>query len=200
MVNSAHHLQFLRAGIKRASEFATPRTINLPAWGIQSLLGRLSLIIGEGNTSAAAQLVATAQHHQEPCTWLTQKGFEPYIPDLESAGISLNALITIRSNDAQQTARIADLLARSGGVGLMVVDAPKELSVGLLRRLSKHAAQHHMATVILAEKVQLPHAFSLIVKAQPTFTGTQNIQAIKDRVKTASWQHTEFYHAVPGCP
>ena len=200
MVSSAQHFEFLRAGIKRASELNTPKVSNLPAWCVQSLLGRISLIVGDGNTSAAAHLIATAQQQHEPCAWLTQQECEPYIPDLESAGIAIGALVTIRLNDEQQTARVADLLARSGGVGLMIIDAPKNLTIGLLKRLSKHAAQHRMAVVILAERIQLPHAFSLIVKAQPTPAGTQHIQAIKDRIKTAKWQHTEFYHAVPGCP
>jgi len=200
MVSSAQLLKFSHAGIKHGSEISPPNASKLPAWGVQSLLGRLSLIVGNGSTSAAAHLVATAQQQHEPCAWVTRKGFEPYIPDLESAGIALNALIALRLSAHQQIARAADLIARSGGVGMMIIDAPKEPSTGLLKRLSKHAAQHHMAVVIIAEKIQTPHAFSLIIKAQPTPSGAQHIQAIKDRVQTTTWQHTEYYHAVPGCP
>ena len=200
MGNSAHQLEFLRAGIKSARAFSVPKPSNLPAWSVPSLLGRLCLITGDGSTSAAAQLIAAAQHRREPCAWLTRQGYEPYIPDLESAGIAIDALITLRLSTQQQTARVADLLARSGGIGVMVIDAHKETSIGLLKRLSKHAAHHHMAVVIIAQRTQYPHAFSLIVKAQPTAAGTQHIQAVKDRVKTTPWQHTEFYHAVPGCP
>ena len=200
MGNSAHQLEFLRAGIKSARAFSVPKPSNLPAWSVPSLLGRLCLITGDGSTSAAAQLIAAAQHRREPCAWLTRQGYEPYIPDLESAGIAIDALVTLRLSTQQQTARVADLLARSGGIGVMVIDAHKETSIGLLKRLSKHAAHHHMAVVIIAQRTQYPHAFSLIVKAQPTAAGTQHIQAVKDRVKTIPWQHTEFYHAVPGCP
>ena len=200
MGSSVHQLEFLRAGIKSARAFSAPKTSNLPAWGVQSLLGRLSLITGDGSTSAAVQLIAAAQHRHEPCAWLTRQGYEPYIPDLESAGIATDALVTLRLSTQQQTARVADLLARSGGIGMMVIDAHKETPIGLLKRLSKHAAHHHMAVIIIAQRTQHPHAFSLIVRAQPTPTGTQHIQAIKDRVQTTSWQHTEFYHAVPGCP
>ncbi len=200
MVSSAHHLEFLRAGIKSASAFKTPKTLNRPAWAVPSLLGRLSLITGDGSTSAAAQLIATAQHHNEPCVWITRQGYEPYIPDLEATGIAIDALVTIRLSTLQQIARVADLLARSGGIGMMIIDGHEDAPIGLLKRLSKHAAYHHMAVVILAPKTEYSHAFSLIVKAQPTPAGTQHIQAIKDRVKTVPWQHTEFYHAVPGCP
>ena len=200
MSNAALPLSLLKAGLQRGSELTpAPRPQEAP-WTYQGLLGRLALFTGTGRVSAAVQLIAQAQQHKEPCAWIVEKGFEPFAPDLQASGVALDSLMLIRLKEHPQLARAADLLARTGGVGLVIIDSRSLPSKGALKRLANHAQRHHMSAVILSDQAHTAHAFSLVARAAPNEHKAQHIRALKDRLNPALWNHSEPYHDVPGCP
>ena len=150
---------------------AVVRPIFQPAWQppgrpdgtdlpLASLLGRLTQIAsgpqGGGSTVAAA-LVRKAQRQREPVAWVQWQGGSLYPPDLHAQGIALEALLVVHVGEAQQAQerlRAAELLLRSGGFGLVVVDLTcGRLPTGLAwqHRLHQWARQHHSAVVLLTQ-------------------------------------------------
>ena len=200
MASPLSRLELLRAGIKRGSELKTHKRPSDQTWGLRALLGRLTLLCGNGRVSAAASVIAAAQRLHEPCAWLVERGFEPYGPDLEAAGITLDSLVFIRLPEHQKLGRAADLIARTGGVGLIVIDTEKAPHRAMLRRLANHAEKHSMATLILCENAHHDAAISLVAQAEYKPSGEQSLTAMRDRNQPNLWQVSERYDAVPGCP
>ncbi len=200
MASPLSRLELLRAGIKRGSELRVRPSPSDQPWGLSALLGRLTLLCGNGRVSAAAAITAAAQRHSEPSAWLVERGFEPYGPDLEAAGVALESLILIRLSQHHKLGRAADLIARTGGVGLVVVDSEKIPHRAMLRRLANHAEQHRMAALILCDAPHHDAAISLVAKAEYDPAGEQRLTAMRDRNQSNLWQVKERYDAVPGCP
>lgn len=125
---------------------------------LQALMGRLTQVAsgaqGGGSTVAAA-LVATAQRQRQPVAWVQWQGGSLYPPDLQAQGIALAALLVVHvgcPDRAHVRLRATELLLRSGGYGLVVVDLTSgRLPTGLAwqHRLQHWARQHHSAVVLL---------------------------------------------------
>ena len=89
------------------------------------LIGRLVEVQGigaAGRTSWVAGLVARVQRLGEHAAWVQVRGGSLYPPDLAAAGIDLARLPVVRVPEAKDLLRAADVLLRSGGFGLCVVD------------------------------------------------------------------------------
>jgi hypothetical protein len=90
--------------------------------------GRLVELCGEAQTSTAVAILAHAQREGETAAWIQPARGELYPPDLAAAGVDVEALVVIHvpetgaMSGAAGQCRAAELLLRSGGFGLLVID------------------------------------------------------------------------------
>jgi hypothetical protein len=125
--------------------------------------GRLVELCGEARTSAAVSILAAVQREGETAAWIQPARGELYPPDLRAAGVDVEALIVIHvppngsiSGPAGQC-RAAELLLRSGGFGLVVLDfcrAEPGGSTAWQGRLLGLARQHEARVLILRREAR----------------------------------------------
>jgi hypothetical protein len=132
--------------------------------------GRLVELCGEAQTSTAVAILAHAQREGETAAWIQPVGGELYPPDLAAAGVDVEALVVIHvpptgtakggecpkptgaMSGASGQCRAAELLLRSGGFGLLVIDFCRtEPSGGAAwqGRLLALARQHEVRVLLL---------------------------------------------------
>jgi recombination protein RecA len=133
----------------------------LPAPGsLADLAGRLIEVTGAeamGRTSWLARLVAQAQREGETAAWLQMAPGMLYPPDLQGVGIDVNALVVGLLPDGPALLRTADMLLRSGGFGLVVVDldgVPLRPTDGQLGRLLGLCQKHGAALALLTRETR----------------------------------------------
>jgi recombination protein RecA len=108
--------------------------------------------------SMAATFVLSAQQAGETVAWIQPVDGGLYPPDLHDSGIDLQALAVVHMPKADRYGlpRAAEILLRSGGFGLVVLDAtsgqnlPSQLA--WQGRLLALARTHHSSVVILTHK------------------------------------------------
>lgn len=137
----------------------------LPAPGsLADLSGRLIEVTGAGATgrmSWLARLVAQAQREGETAAWLQLAPGQLYPPDLQGVGIDVNALVVGLLPDGPALLRTADMLLRSGGFGLVVVDldgVALRPTDGQLGRLLGLCQKHGAALALLTREVATAEA------------------------------------------
>jgi recombination protein RecA len=143
-------------------EEARPRPVAVPvpvpvSWSLHALQGRLTELSAEpagAPLTFAFRLVLDAQRHGEPAAWVAPRTGAFFPPDVAAAGIDLAALPVVWAAHALEAARAADLLVRSGGFGLVVVDLGPggELPLHAVTRLSGLALRHAASVLVLTEK------------------------------------------------
>jgi recA bacterial DNA recombination protein len=90
--------------------------------------GRLVELCGAAQMSTAVTILAHAQREGETAAWIQPARGSLYPPDLAAAGVDVEALVVIHVPDtgamsgASGQCRAAELLLRSGGFGLLVID------------------------------------------------------------------------------
>jgi len=124
--------------------------------------GRLVELSGEGGnarTTMAAAAVRQAQREGETVAWIQPREGHLYPPDLDDGGIDLQALVVVRvptKVGAYGLCRAAELLLRSGGFGLVVLDmcegTPPVHDSAWQGRLLGLARQHHSRLIVLTHK------------------------------------------------
>jgi recombination protein RecA len=178
-----------------------------PAWELARLAGRIVELSGWGASArltAAFGLVLEAQRCAEPAVWITLRDSSFFPPDAAAGGVDLGALPVVRVLDAGAAGRAADLLVRSGGFGLAVIDLGADINkdrlpAPLLTRLLGLAQKHETAVVILTEK---PSNFpstsplvSLRAEAQRVLasgdTGHVQVSVLKDKRRGPGGVHLE---------
>jgi recombination protein RecA len=127
------------------------------SWSLPALQGRLSELSAEpagAPLTFAFRLVLDAQRRGEPVAWVAPRARAFFPPDAAAASIDLDALPVVWAAHAMEAARAADLLIRSGGFGLIVVDLEPgaELPLHAVTRLSGLALRHGAAVLVLTEK------------------------------------------------
>lgn len=134
----------------------------------------LGAAVPGGRLTLAAGFVREAQRAGEPAAWVQPEGAGLYPPDLAAAGVSLDHLVVVHAPRAAapaSVARGAELLLRSGGFGLVVLDlceaAPRGES--WLARLGGLARRHGARVVLLTSSdARSPSAGALVaVRAEP---------------------------------
>jgi recombination protein RecA len=128
-----------------------------PSWTFPALAGRLVELSAEPSGAPLTfgfRLMLDAQRRGEPAAWVTLRSRAFFPPDVAAAGIDLAALPVVWAAHALEAARAADLLLRSGGFGLVVLDLGPgtELPLHAVTRLSGLALRHAAAVVLLTEK------------------------------------------------
>lgn len=141
---------------------ATPE-LALPTQPFAALLpsGRLVELVGaEGvaaRTTTALAVIAHAQAAGEAAVWVQTKGGGLFPPDVAEAGVDLDALIVVHvpvAAGAAGLARAAELLLRSNGFGVVVVDLSAGVPPGDAwpGRLAGLARQHALRLLVLTDK------------------------------------------------
>jgi recombination protein RecA len=145
----------------RGGERAPARSAATPArpvsWRLASFAGRLAEISGGRASSAltlAFHLAWEAQRQGEPIAWIGRRERAFFPPDAADAGVDLDGFVAVWAPDGIGAARAADLLVRSGGFGLVVLDlgASATLPIAALARLAGLALKHRTAVLCLTEK------------------------------------------------
>ena len=123
--------------------------------------GRLVELVGaEGvaaRTTTALAVIAHAQAAGEPAVWIQLEGGGLFPPDVAEAGVDLDALIVVHipvAAGAAGLARAAELLLRSNGFGVVVVDLSAGVPPGDAwpGRLAGLARQHDLRLIVLTDK------------------------------------------------
>src|SRR5258708_26581516 len=146
-----------KAMVSSASAVLAGRAVpgGSPHWCLAELAGRLVEIAGwrsGAGFSSAISLVVDAQRSGETAIWVGPRSRSFFPPDAESAGVDLAAFPVARVRESSEIPVAADLLARSGAFGLVVLDlGSSTLSLGVLSRLAGLARAHESAIVLLSE-------------------------------------------------
>ena len=115
--------------------------------------------------STAAAVVRETQAEGDPAAWIQPLGGPLYPPDLDEAGIDLDALAVVHippPADDHHFAKAADLLLRSGAFGAIVIDlssSKPRCDIAWQRRLLGLAREHQSRVLLLTHKPT--HASSL---------------------------------------
>lgn len=209
-----------RAGLKLSmgKYLVRPATSKIPSgtsmnmgFALRDLAGRLVEVSGYGPTAVltmAARLVLEAQLEGEAVAWITTVESSFYPPDMEKAGVDLEAMAVIRCPDVRSAARAVDRLARSGAFGLLILDLGSvgDLPLPLQTRLAGLARTHDIALVFLTEKSQeAPSVSSLVsvrlVAERSSLDGVLfscRAYAIKDKARGPGWGKEVACHGPPG--
>jgi len=173
------------------------------AWTLPGLAGRLVEISGAEDSAAltvALGLVRQAQLLGEPAAWVALATETFFPPDAAAGGVDLDALAIVRVSGTRELARAADQLARSGGFGLVVIDAgPLRIPLPALSRLMGLAQKHGLAVVFLTDKAgrapSLGSLVSLRGHARRRRTGDDEfaceLTVLKDKRRAPGWTHQE---------
>lgn len=144
-------------------------------WSQHVPVGRISELTGGGavsRTTLAISLVATAQSQGETCAWV-QSVHSPnlFAPDLEQAGVDLEALPIVRVPALmREVLKASELLLRSGGFGVVVVDlstASARVPMAALARLQGLAREHQARLVFLTPAAEEALGSPVSVRVRP---------------------------------
>lgn len=121
-------------------------------WSFEALAGSLVELSEEhpcGAATFASELLAEAQGRGEPAAWVTGGMSSFFPPDLAGNGIDLASIAVVTGADGRDALWAADLLARSGAFGFIVIDLESGAKVtdGAMARLV-HLAQRHRAIIL----------------------------------------------------
>lgn len=181
-----------------------------PRWCLAELAGRLVEIAGwrSGTVfSSALALVVDAQRTGETAVWVGPRSRSFFPPDAQSAGVDLAALPVVRVALEREVPLAADVLARSGAFGLIVLDVGgSSVSLGMLSRLAGLTRAHEATVVLLSEKPpdrpSLGSVVSLRADAsfarQPDGSFAHELAVARDRVRATSWRQVEVRRGPPG--
>lgn len=182
-----------------------------PTWNLSTLAGRLVEVSGDpagAPLTLVFRLVLGAQRQGEPVVWVGRRQSSFFPPDVAEAGVDLEAFAVVWAPGALAAARAADLLLRSGGFGLVVVDlgAGARLPVAAQTRLAGLAKQHRAALVAITEKDgDRPSLGSLVsLRAHAVRTGKERecfrceARALKDKRRGPGWRHVELCRGPDG--
>jgi recombination protein RecA len=140
---------------------AVPLAQQLPA-------GRLTEIVrlaSGAQLSLAVSCVFSAQLRGEPVAWLQHEGGSLFPPDLADNGVDLDALLVVHvpvATGLSGLCKAAELLLRSGGFGLVVIDlvagagrrsvVVHDLQLQAQSRLLGLAREHDSAVLLLSDR------------------------------------------------
>lgn len=164
------------------------------------MAGALCELSGPAVLSAAVGKVLEAQIEGEPVAWVARPGSLFYPPDLEQSGVDLGALAVVRA-PADGAVRAAELLVRSGGFGLVVVDleAGVKVATPLLSRLLGLAQKHQSAVLFLTAKSESEGSLDSLVSMRAYASARRQekgrfaltVRALKDKRRSPTWVNEE---------
>jgi recombination protein RecA len=189
---------------------ARPAPKGPPRWCLAELAGRLVELAGWRSSavfSSALTLVLDAQRCGETAVWVGPRSRSFFPPDAQRAGVDLAALPVVRVSLAREISFAADVLARSGAFGLIVLDVGRSnVPMGVLSRLAGLARTHEAAIVLLSEKPPDRPSLGSVVsfRADSSFARESDgsfvheLAVARDRVRATSWREIEVRRGPPG--
>jgi len=152
----------------KASRLIAPEGREGDPWSFDSLAGRVSELSEElsfGALTFAVELLSAAQERSEPAAWVSARSSLFFPPDLAENGIDLSAVTVVAAGNVQEAAWAADLLARSGAFGLLVVDIGRNAKItdGAMARLVHLARRYHILMLFLTEKRRSAPSLSSLI-------------------------------------
>jgi recombination protein RecA len=173
------------------------------AWTRDALSGRLTELSGVGavaSLTSAFGLVLDAQMRAEPVAWITLPETSFYPPDAADSGVDLEALAVVCVPGAQEGARAAERLLRSGAFGLIVLDLGRDARVptALQGRLVSLAKHHDTALVCLTDKPRDTASLGSLVSLRAQVVREKcgdrfscKLEVLKDKNRGPGWSHSE---------
>lgn len=175
-------------------------------WSYVLLAGRLVELSGHHHAATltlAARLILEAQHEREPVAWITHRDSIFFPPDLSASGVDVASLVVVRVPDTTGVAKAADLLVRSDGFGLLILDLGTQanLPFRLQARLASLARHHHTLFVLITEKAERSPSLGSSI-ALHAHTHRKRVRAneyaclltvTKDKRQGPGWTHTEIH-------
>jgi hypothetical protein len=127
--------------------------------------GRIVELCGAAQTTAAVTLLAAVQREGETAAWIQLAKGDLFPPDLAAAGVDVEALVVVHVPEGESSShagasgqcRAAELLLRSGGFGLVILDFSRGEPRGSNAwqgRLLGLARQHEARVMILRERTR----------------------------------------------
>ncbi len=148
------HLVHAASTLPQPAPATQPLPALLPAGRLVELVGAAGL---SARTTTALAVIAQAQREGEPAAWIQPEGGGLFPPDVAESGVDLDALVVIHvpaAAGAAGLARAAELLLRSNGFGVVVVDLRGGVPPGdaWSGRLAGLARQHVLRLVVLTDE------------------------------------------------
>jgi recombination protein RecA len=197
---------FLPPDVSLSLPAAWSNVAHAPRLDHRTLAGRLTELSGVGASAVltlAFTVVLEVQQRGEPVAWIMSGENLFYPPDVSDSGVDCEALVVVRVPDAASIARAAEILARSGAFGLVVLDlgVQAQLPTPLQARLL-HAAQWHDMIVLCVTAIPpyFPSLGSLVslrleARRQPLADGQYRCDGIarKDKRYGPGWRYGAAY-------
>jgi recombination protein RecA len=197
---------FLSPGVSLALPAAGSRATPAPRLDHATLAGRLTELSGVGATAVltlAFTVMREIQHRGEPVAWV-MSGESLFFPvDASDSGVDCEALVVVRVPDASSIARAAEILARSGAFGLVILDlgVQAQIPTPSQARLLHAAQRHDMIVLCLTNTSQhLPSLGSLVslrleATRQPLADGQVRCEGLarKDKRYGPGWRDGAAY-------
>lgn len=196
----------LSPGVSPSLPAAWSHDTHAPRLDHRTLAGRLTELSGVGATAALTltfMVVREVQHRGEPVAWIMSGESLFYPPDASDSGVDCEAVVVVRVPDASNIARAAEILARSGAFGLVILDLGKQAHIPLpLQARLLHAAQRHdMVVLCLTDTRQhLPSLGPLVslrleATRQPLTDGQVRCEGVahKDKRYGPGWRDGATY-------
>jgi recombination protein RecA len=171
-----------------------------------TLSGRLTELSGVGAAAVltlAFTVVREIQERGELVAWIMSGESLFYPPDASDNGVDCEAVVVVRVPDTVSIARAAEILARSGAFGLVVLDLGREAQIPtpVQARLLHAAQRHEMIVLCLTDTRQrLPSLGSLVslrleATRQPLTDGQVRCEGIarKDKRYGPGWRDGAVY-------
>ena len=172
-----------------------------------SLQSSLCEVSGPAMMTAAIHTLSEAQRKGEPVAWVARPDSIFFPPDAEQSGVDLEAVVVVRV-PAEAQVRAAELLVRSGGFGLVVVDLPEAQRVPtpLLSRLLGLAQKHEAAVVFLTPKKADEGSIDSLISMRAWACSEREekgrflltVRAIKDKRRSPTWTVSEVCRGPTG--
>jgi len=188
---------------------AAPATPN--RWQLAAFAGRFGEVSGYSagaGLTLVFRLVLEAQREGEPVAWIGRRETSFFPPDAADSGVDLSALPVVWVPDPLGAARAADLLVRSSGFGLVVMDigARARLPLHAQSRLVGLAKQHGTALICITEKEDHRSSLGSLVSLR-AHTARARLQEdryrceariLKDKRRGPGWKHEEVCRGPDG--
>jgi recombination protein RecA len=211
MQQQPHAVATLQEYEQRQSQIAEAAQAVPSPWSSAALAGRLvelRSLRDSATLSFCTSLIRQAQQEQEPVAWIATPGSRFFPPDLDAAGVDLQALPLVCTNNAAASARAADRLLRCGAFSLIVADLGKDnrIPTPLLSRLSGLVRKHNAALLFLVANSRQHESLSPLISLAATTERRRaaandfrcTLTALKDKRRGPGWSHEEHFCGPPG--
>ncbi len=204
-------LRFPPKGVLTANELLDASPRRRGEWCLDALVGRYVEITGGASSSAltvARDMVLQAQQQGGLVAWVGSRSAMFFPPDFASAGIDLKALLVVFVDDANSASRVVDLLFRSSGFAVIVLDVENNrgFSLAVQTRFAGLAKEYHTVLMEITRMHRDRSSRSSLASLRMETTREHvdgeffrmEMHALKDKRFSPGWKHTESCYGPDG--